>query len=520
MTFVDGARQEEYGWRCSCGDPVAGGNNGCCNVGYGGCDEFCASPVADWTSESAIDALEAFIDFALENTNGPIYVHCGTGFASSAALQMLRLRRAAKGESVEMTVQGAIDEVAVHGFDISTNADVVAALFREAGTTAAAVTAPTEDGTTEINLYHWMKYLGAFGEVKMFDAGQIHAAHIAAAKAAGIKVVVNMRKAVTSPLPADNGKNSQEETNLLNLGTSAKTSTPAVLGGVSEAKCFDTWNGVETVAADATACAAVDTSTATACEAVLTAAADDAADAKACTYAAAVDIPVVARTDSANILQYYPQWVTESTRPTSWVDNGIHNFEGENALEFGDAIGYNADLEKAAWEAAGITYVHIPIGHGGSGDYSAAKLLESHVAMMGAITTAQAASGHVLWHCRTGYRTGAFPSALFSVIRGDGADAVGARMAKLGYDYAGNLKNLIDDAAANLECADCKCDGTAACTGTFKMKVVALALPALASGATCSQAVCCTAMCVTSPPPLATRSMCLRVPCSLAVYIL
>jgi hypothetical protein len=43
MTFVDGARQEDYGWRCSCGDPVAGGHNGCCNVGKGGCDEFCAS---------------------------------------------------------------------------------------------------------------------------------------------------------------------------------------------------------------------------------------------------------------------------------------------------------------------------------------------------------------------------------------------------------------------------------------------------------------------------------------------
>ena len=104
---------------------------------------------------------------------------------------------------------------------------------------------------------------------------------------------------------------------------------------------------------------------------------------------------------------------------------------------------------------------------------------------MGAITTAQAAGGHVLWHCRTGYRTGAFPSALFSVINGDGADAVGARMAKLGYDYAGNLKKLIDDAAATLECADCKCDGTAACTGTFKMKAVKVPTSAAAAIAPC-----------------------------------
>ena len=92
--------------------------------------------------------------------------------------------------------------------------------------------------------------------------------------------------------------------------------------------------------------------------------------------------------------------------------------------------------------------------------------------MIQAINTAQAAGGHVLWHCRTGFRTGAFPSALFAVINGEKADAVGARMAKLGYDYTGNLKNLIDDATATLECADCKCDGTAACTGTFKIKPV------------------------------------------------
>ena len=375
---------------------------------------FAAAPVTTenaWNSAAVIDDLTAFIDFALANTNGPIYIHCGSGFASSAALQMYRLRKDAAltarpmGSTI-MTVQGAIDEVAVHGFDISGQS---LALSREAGVAAAEATAPTDHGNDQINAYHWMKYLGSFGDVKMFDAGQIHSTHIEAAKAAGIKVVVNMRKDSTS----------QEETNLLNLGSAAKTKNAAIEGPPA--------------------------------------------------------IPEVMRTDSAALFENYPQWVTESTRPTSWVGdvNGAFNFESTNALEFGDSVGYNSDTEKAAWEAAGVTYVHIPIGHGGKDDYSAAKLLASSDVMIKAINDAQAAGGHVLWHCRTGYRTGAFPSALFAVINGDGADAVGDRMAKLGYDFTGNLANLINAATTDLECPDCVVAATGAVTGTFQYTAAA-----------------------------------------------
>ena len=88
--------------------------------------------------------------------------------------------------------------------------------------------------------------------------------------------------------------------------------------------------------------------------------------------------------------------------------------------------------------------------------------------MIQAINTAQAAGGHVLWHCRTGFRTGAFPSALFAVIRDDEAAAIGERLAKLGYDFKSNVKKLIDDATANLECPDCVVAPTGAITGTFR----------------------------------------------------
>jgi protein tyrosine phosphatase (PTP) superfamily phosphohydrolase (DUF442 family) len=216
-----------------------------------------SAPVTDdnaWNSAAIIDDLTKFIDFALAETDGPIYVHCGSGHGASAALQMYRLRKDAALTarplgSAPMTVQGAIDEVAAHGFDIS---GFSAALSREAGVAAAEVTAPTDHGTDQINKYHWMKYLGSFGDVKMFDAGQVHTGHIAAAQAAGIKVVVNMRRDAV-------GTSSQEETNLLNLGSKPKTVQPAV----------------------------------------------------DCTDAGCTDVkPAVARTDAAAVLTHWPQFVT------------------------------------------------------------------------------------------------------------------------------------------------------------------------------------------------------------------
>jgi hypothetical protein len=93
--------------------------------------------------------------------------------------------------------------------------------------------------------------------------------------------------------------------------------------------------------------------------------------------------------------------------------------------------------------------------------------------MIQAINTAQAAGGHVLWHCRTGFRTGAFPSALFAVIRDDEAAAIGDRLAKLGYNFRSSVKTLIDDATANLECPDCVVATTGAVTGTFQFTAAA-----------------------------------------------
>ena len=69
--------------------------------------------------------------------------------------------------------------------------------------------------------YHWLKPLGTLANgVHMYDAGQIHAEHLDAIRAAGIVSVVNMRK--QGPIDGD-ALTYVEETNLLNVGSGAKT---------------------------------------------------------------------------------------------------------------------------------------------------------------------------------------------------------------------------------------------------------------------------------------------------------
>ena len=250
-------------------------------------DEVAANavPAYNWLSEESIDQLEAFLDFALTETDGAIYVHCYIGRTASAALQAYRARKAAKlaasapcgvdpcpalvAQAGKSLTQTAVIEAGYHGFDISRPA-WYARLAEEAGETytaaadlvpavelraescaddpdvagaadctytatcgdtcpdngcifTAALEAAEEvpaveevvgtagarpdvafpEGATTSNSgtafgltkYHWMKVLGRLGNTILYDAGQIHAEHMDAIARAGVKVVVNMRKA-------------------------------------------------------------------------------------------------------------------------------------------------------------------------------------------------------------------------------------------------------------------------------------------------------------------------------------
>ena len=45
---------------------------------------------------------------------------------------------------------------------------------------------------------------------------------------------------------------------------------------------------------------------------------------------------------------------------------------------------------------------------------------------------------------RTGYRTGAYPTALLAAINSEAAADIRARMANLGYDDAGNMQTMLN----------------------------------------------------------------------------
>ena len=126
--------------------------------------------------------------------------------------------------------------------------------------------------------------------------------------------------------------------------------------------------------------------------------------------------------------------VLDNTRPPEWVctfpedityeeytpcvDNTEYTFESKNTLEWGDTVGQNTRDEGVDIVAAGMTYMHLPVG----GQmvppvpFNPAAFLRYAPQFIEAINTAQAAGGHVLFHCTIGYRTGAFPVGLLGVI--------------------------------------------------------------------------------------------------------
>lgn len=332
---------------------------------------------ADYTSTAGVDEIAAFMDFALANTgqassgNGPIYVQDARGFDAVGAVQLFRARRGLINQPSGSTKTAqAIQEASHHGFTLS--ADVIQAIARETGETYDATTMAGEMSTvaqatanTAMQSYHWLKYLYNIGEVGVFDAGQIQKFHVNALVDANIKVVINMRQGqeVSGAWAAA----PQEPVNLLNLGFGGSTKG---IEGTGEA-AFDSANPGLIIAPDRD-------------------------PSWICTYPAGIAY----------------------TSYSPCVDNTAYKFESKNTLEWGDAVGQNTRDEGVDLEAAGITYMHLPVG--GNMDpaipFNPAAFLRYAPQFIEAINTAQAAGGHVLFHCTIGYRTGAFPTGLLGVI--------------------------------------------------------------------------------------------------------
>jgi protein tyrosine phosphatase (PTP) superfamily phosphohydrolase (DUF442 family) len=544
-------------------------DEGCADALVPGCATSCTgtegcsytAPVAavaantpiDWTSTESIDAVEKFMDFALANTDGPIYLHCYIGRTSTVALQAYRARKAAAAaagfpaivpQAGKSITQTAIIEASYHGFDLSrpaweavfareagetlsvaladatpavpaategcdvvlgdgetagdTTCDLVAAsgseetcdfvaadCTRTAGTgtctyraavcgapevpavttatTGTAGATPTVGPTVGLPQYHWLKPLGTLANgVHMYDAGQIHAEHLDAIRAAGIVSVVNMRK--QGPIDGD-AVSYVEETNLLNVKKSAKTqqwTTDPV-----EESCEPT----EDCTGDGCpACSGYTPGTESTCD----------PDIVGCSYTSPVTGVRGYRNDPAYYAGDGSQHILAASRADGWTALAGENFEVLNEHEFGDDAtkGYDQTAEAAAFAATdkctvvpgtcsqeavaettcgapvdgacgaptagdgscayvpAIRYVNLPVGGSINPGYDAAGLVEYSDELIDAINYATAQGGDILFHCRTGYRAGAFASALLAALGIQAGEEVAERMVNMGYDVA------------------------------------------------------------------------------------
>merc|ERR1712166_416210 len=105
--------------------------------------------------------------------------------------------------------------------------------------------------------------------------------------------------------------------------------------------------------------------------------------------------------------------------------------------------------------------------------------------MIDAINTATLTSSKkaVLYHCRTGYRTGAFPSMLVGALMGTSKSAILARLANLGSSHdSGNMGKLIEAVSGKVTftgtinaCANCSSSGHIIYTSPALIKTKATA---------------------------------------------
>lgn len=359
----------------------------------------------DFASKRGVDEITNFLEFALENTgstvNGPLLVFDQAGFKAAAALQLFRARKGLVPKGISKTVtERATKEANFHG--ITLPEETILAIAREAGETVDPVfedmrelPSAVEDSLTN---YHWLKYLFHIGEVGVFDAGQVQMHHVGALKAANIKAIINMRQGSVD----ENGNvigATQEPVNLLNLKFSGKTK------GITDPSAF--------LADPAKKALVID---------------ENRPPSWACPFA------------NANVDNY-----------TACVEQTEFNFETTNPLEWGD-VGQNAIKEGEDFKNAGIAYYHLPVGamqQPAPKPFNAATFAEYAPQFIEAVNVAQKLGGHVLFHCTIGYRTGAFPTALYTILSGKTMHNANTMMHSWGYDVKDEQTNHVFEVGSN-----------------------------------------------------------------------
>lgn len=358
----------------------------------------------DFTSVQGVDEITNFIDFALANTgqengNGPIYVFDKAGFKAAAALQLYRARKGLipKVSSKSITERATL-EGNFHGIEFPTS--VINAIAREAKDTVDPVFPNIRklDASVRNSLtnYHWLKYLYHIGNVGVYDAGQIQTHHVSALKAANVKVIINMRQGTLNSEGFVDGS-TMEPVNLLNLEFGDPTK------GITDAKVF----------AQEKAAFIID---------------KDRPASWACQF------------ESMNSESY------KACQPGT-----DSNFETANPLEWGD-IGMNAFKEGDNLKDAGIVYYHLPVGAMQKPDpipFNGETFAKYAPQFIEAVNIAQKLGGNLLFHCTIGYRTGAFPTALLSILKDWTFHEANTMMHSWGYDVADEQTGHIFEKGSN-----------------------------------------------------------------------
>ena len=299
-------------------------------------------------TDASIDDVAAFVAFVEANTDGYVYLHCGCGRWSGAAVQF---QKAKTGVTTDSAV--ALNEMNDHGYGMTA---AFVTKLKTLTATNGEETVLEEVGTKMCgeNNYWKAKYLGKFGSTELYDAGQIYSNEVSDI-AGAFASVVNMRKSDAA----------QETTTLLNVIDNKY----AYDGADGSGSWADTWEVKSYLDADC----------------------DDDELTTSC-------------------------FKVDKNRPNTWISGmSTTNVELVNTFEFGNMGGYSQSIESAALTDAGLDYTHLPIGS----NYTLDSFLAYSEQMIGAINTATAADKKaVLFHCRTGYRTGAFPSVLIGALAG------------------------------------------------------------------------------------------------------
>lgn len=358
----------------------------------------------DFRSQQGVDEITNFLEFALANTgsnvNGPLLVFDKNGFKAAAALQLFRARKGLipKVNSKSVTERATL-EGNFHGIDFPK--ETIKAIAREAKETVelpfTAMRKLPASVTDALDNYHWLKYLYNIGDVGVFDAGQIQAYHVAALKAANIKVIINMRQG-TKDESGNLIASTQEPVNLLNLAFNPATK------GISNAQDFLAANKALVIDPNRPA-------------------------SWICSH------------ETADPDNYTP--CKESTDA---------NFEFKNPLEWGD-IGQNVFTEGEDLKKAGIVYYHLPVGamqKPSPKPFNPATFAEYAPQFIEAVNLAQKLGGHLLFHCTIGYRTGAFPTGLLAIIKKLPVHDANMMMHSWGYDVADEQTGHVFEKGSNV----------------------------------------------------------------------